>query len=65
MYLCFTSINIDTTFIFFYNIIGVQKNIDSVLVNIISVIKKFVRVLNIYNNFFKIIIMQKKFVNIK
>ena len=65
IYLCFTSINIDTTFIFFYNIIGVQKNTDGVLVNIISVIKKFVRVLYIYNNFLKIIIMQTKFVNMK
>lgn len=65
MYLCFTSINIYTTFIFFYNIIGVQKNIDRVITNINSVIKKFVRVLNIYNNFLKIIIMQTKFVNMK
>ena len=52
IYFCSTSINIDTTFIFFYNIIGVQKNTDGVLVNIISVIKKFVRILNIYNNFY-------------
>ena len=52
IYLCFTSINIDTTFIFFYNIIGVQKNTDGVLVNIISVIKKFVRVLYIYTIFY-------------
>ena len=60
MYLYSTFINIDTTFIFFYNIIGVQKNNYGVLINIISVIKKFVGVLNIYSNF-----MQTKFVYIK
>ena len=52
MYFYSTSINIDTTFIFIYNIIGVQKNNYGVLINIISVIKKFVRVLNIYSNFY-------------
>ena len=50
IYFYFTSINIYTTFIFFYNIIGVQKNTNGVLTNIISVIKKFVRVLYIYSN---------------
>ena len=60
MYFYSTSINIDTTFIFFYNIIGVQKNNYDILINIISVIKKFVGVLNIYSNF-----MQTKLVNIK
>ena len=52
MYFYSTSINIDTTFIFFYNIIGVQKNNYDVIINIISVIKKFVGVLNIYSNFY-------------
>lgn len=52
MYFYSTSINIDITFIFFYNIIGVQKNNYGVLINIISVIKKFVGVLYIYSNFY-------------
>ena len=52
IYFCSTSINIDTTFIFFYNIIDVQKNTDGVLTNIISVIKNFVRVLYIYTIFY-------------
>lgn len=52
MYFYSTLININTTFIFFYNIIGVQKNIDRVITNIICVIKNFVGVLNIYSNFY-------------